>query len=126
MFFFAHEDPGRSAVASAGWGLQAGLGRGVPLMMVMSGGNVAVTMVLALLMMSATIVSSFVYSSTRWSSDWNKRCNRSTGGRSSYRGTRICRQELTCGLQITVRIRGKKSREEDYTNQVRDWQEIGI
>lgn len=26
---------------------------------------------------------------------------------------------LICGLQITVRIRGKKSREEDYTNQVR-------
>lgn len=28
------------------------------------------------------------------------------------------RQELTCGLQVTVRIRGKKSREDDYTNQV--------
>ena len=28
------------------------------------------------------------------------------------------RYDLTCGLQISVRIRGKKSREEDYTNQV--------
>lgn len=97
--------------------------------MVMSGGNTAVTMVLALLAMSPTIVSSFVYSSTRWSSDrevarrWNSSC-RSTGSTTtarSCRASRGCRQELTCGLQITVRIRGKKSREEDYTNQVRAW-----
>lgn len=29
------------------------------------------------------------------------------------------RRDITCGLQVVVRIRGKKSREEDYTNQVR-------
>lgn len=41
---------------------------------------------------------------------------KASGSTSSRKGQR---QELTCGLQITVRIRGKKSREEDYTNQVR-------
>lgn len=99
-------------------------------MMIVSGGNVAITMVLALLVMSPTIVSSVVYSNRRWSTDravarrWDG--NRATGGiraRSSCRSTRGCRQELRCGLQITVRIRGKKSREEDYTNQVRGWRD---
>ena len=95
--------------------------------MVFSGGNVAIIMVLALLLMSPAIVSSFMYSNARWSShlavsrrrDSNN--SRSPGGTRarSCRGTRGCRRELTCGLQITVRIRGKKSRDEDYTNQVR-------
>ncbi|CAM9238210.1 unnamed protein product [Laminaria digitata] len=39
---------------------------------------------------------------------------------SSCRSTSSRRQELTCGLQVTVRIRGKKSREDDYTNQAYD------
>ncbi|CAM9626991.1 unnamed protein product, partial [Sphacelaria rigidula] len=37
-------------------------------------------------------------------------------GRSCADGVR----SLSCGLQVTVRIRGKKSREEDYTNQAYD------
>ena len=37
---------------------------------------------------------------------------------SSCRSTAARRLEVTCGLQVTVRIRGKKSRDDDYTNQV--------
>ena len=96
----------------------------------MCSGTIAVmVLALALLAFSTTTVSSFVISS-RTSTEHSfvaatnacRRCRRSsdtrTATRSSSRGSRQ-RQELTCGLQITVRIRGKKSREEDYTNQVR-------
>lgn len=97
---------------------------------IMCRGTIAVmVLALALLAFSTTTVSSFVISS-RTSTEHSfvaatnacRRCRRSsdtrTATRSSSRGSRQ-RQELTCGLQITVRIRGKKSREEDYTNQVR-------
>lgn len=97
--------------------------------MVAAGGKIAITLVIALLAMSPTIVSSFLYSSSaRWSSHrtFAVRCDRPTGGTRLRRGARTRRQELTCGLQITVRIRGKKSREEDYTNQVRGWREVSI
>lgn len=46
-------------------------------------------------------------------------CSEISNSRPSCRTTSSSRRrELTCGLQVTVRIRGKKSREDDYTNQV--------
>ncbi|CAM9143321.1 unnamed protein product [Pylaiella littoralis] len=74
-----------------------------------------------LLLMSTVMVSSFLHSSRSRippllveRRNWLSR-SKSISSRSNYR-----RQELTCGLQITVRIRGKKSREQDYTNQAYD------
>ncbi|CAM9416223.1 unnamed protein product [Ectocarpus sp. 6 AP-2014] len=83
----------------------------------MLGGNVVVVLS-ALLATSTTFVSSFVHSrsTTQLSREWSAWRRRSPSGTRRYSVTGR-RRELTCGLQITVRIRGKKSREEDYTNQ---------
>ncbi|CAM9318539.1 unnamed protein product, partial [Hapterophycus canaliculatus] len=81
-----------------------------------------VVLVSALLTIFARLASSFVHSSngraqlSYWAYSRNPR---ESDNNSSRRRCRLTggRQRLTCGLQITVRIRGKKSREEDYTNQ---------
>lgn len=54
-------------------------------------------------------------------------CRWTARSRSSGQSRRLAqqRQELiTCGLQVIVRIRGKRSREEDYTNQVSDMKRV--
>lgn len=83
----------------------------------MLGGNVMV--VVSALLATSTTVSSFVHSqsTTQLSREWSAWRRRSPSGTRRYSETGR-RRELKCGLQITVRIRGKKSREEDYTNQV--------
>lgn len=85
---------------------------------IMPGRNVAVVVFALLLTSTAVMVSSFLQSSrSRMMPLLVKRRNSlsRSSSRINYR-----KHELTCGLQITVRIRGKKSREQDYTNQVRD------